>query len=37
MLSSQPPAVQQALDRLSKRDQQALLRTIDLFLSKASG
>jgi transcriptional regulator with XRE-family HTH domain len=25
----------QALDRLSKRDQQALLRTIDLFLSKA--
>jgi transcriptional regulator with XRE-family HTH domain len=25
----------QALDKLSKRDQQALLRTIDLFLSKA--
>lgn len=26
----------QALDKLSKRDQQALLRTIDLFLSKAA-
>lgn len=27
----------QALDKLSKRDQQALLRTIELFLSKANG
>ncbi len=26
----------QALDKLNKRDQQALLRTIDLFLSKAA-
>jgi hypothetical protein len=26
----------QALDKLSKRDQQALLRTIELFLSKAA-
>ncbi len=26
----------QAVDKLSKRDQQALLRTIELFLSKAS-
>lgn len=27
----------QALDKLSKRDQQALLRTIDLFLGRAGG